>query len=108
MEIEKKQIDFLIEKFNNSKGKNNLKKIEDEKSKLIYYNLFFDSYQEMILNHEKFIFLNDINIHLDLEINTFMVYCNQDNNKKIIFETPHYSVINYDFPYADCKLLNLR
>jgi hypothetical protein len=107
MEIEKKQIDFLIEKFNNSKGKNNLKKIEDEKSKLIYYNLFFDSYQEMISNQKRFIFLNDINIHFDLEINTFMICCDHDN-KKIIFETPHYSVINHNFPNADWKLLNLR
>lgn len=97
--------ELLIQKFNDLNSIN-LKKIDDEKIKLLYYNLFFDSYQEIFYN--QFNFIDDINIYLHSDSNTIMVFIDQKNVKKIIFETPHYSIINSNHPSNNWKILKLR
>lgn len=96
-----KNANFLVIKF---KDKDNFKKIDDQKIKLSYYGLFFDLYSEMISN-ENYFFIDDINIYFDDKTNVFMI---SFKDKKIIFETPHYSIINYNYPNSDWKLLKLR
>jgi hypothetical protein len=98
--------EFLINKFSKIENKDNFKRINDLQSKLVYYNFFFDSYQEMF--QDKFNFIEDINIFLDIETNVFMVSVDDLKNKKIIFDTPHYTIINSNFPLNDWKLLKLR
>ena len=97
-----KYANFLVIKF---KDKDNFKKIDDQKIKLSYYNLFFDSYSEMFLNKDYFFFIDDINIYFDEKTNVLMI---SFEDKKIIFETPHYRVINNNYPDTDWKLLKLR
>lgn len=97
---------FLIQKFSNYQNKDNFKKINDLNSKLSYYNLFFDHYQEMFTG--EFSFIEDINIVLDLKTNIFMIFLDDLNNKKIIFDTPHYRIINFNFPSSNWKILKLR
>lgn len=103
-----KKADFLIKRFTNFNTKDNFKKIDDQKIKLLYYNLFFDSYPEMFSEKFNFTFVEDINIYLDNDTNTFMIYVDQNQNKRIIFETPHYSIINLNFPTNDWKILKTR
>ena len=97
-----KYAQFLMIKF---KDKENFKKIDNQKIKLSYYNLFFDLYQEIVSNKDYFFYLDDINIYLDEITNVFMI---TSDDKKIIFETPHYSIINTNYPDSDWKLLKLR
>lgn len=98
-----KTANFLIQKFSN---KDNFKKIDDLNSKLSYYDLLFDNYQHLF--SQNFIFVNDINILFDSITNIFMIYVDDLNNKKIIFDTPHYRIINFNFPSSEWKILKLR
>lgn len=100
------QADSLIKNFSNFQNKDNFKKIDDLSAKLSYYNLFFDHYQEMF--SDKFYFIEDINIVLDLKTNVFMIFLDDLNNKKIIFDTPHYRIINFNFPSSNWEILKLR
>ena len=100
------QAEILIKKFSNSQNKNNLKKIDNINSKLSYYNLFFDHYEEMF--SQDFTFVEDIDIVFDPDINVFMISLSDLNNKKIIFDTPHYRIINFNFPSSNWEILKLR
>ena len=98
-----KTANFLVQKFLN---KDNFKKIDDINCKLSYYDLFFDNYQDMF--SQKFTFVNDINIIFDSITNIFMIYINDLNKQKIVFDTPHYRIVNLNFPSSDWKILKLR
>lgn len=101
-----KKAHFLMTRFSKIKNKDSFKRINDLSSKLIYYNLFFDPYEEIFQG--QFNFVNDINIFLDTESNVFMISLSDPKNKKIIFDTPHYTIINSNFPRDEWKLLKLR
>ena len=100
------QAQILIQKFSNTQNKDNFKKIDNLNCKLSYYNLFFDHYEEMF--SQQFTFIDDINIVFDSQTNIFMISINDLNNKKIIFDTPHYRIINSNFPFSNWEILKLR
>ena len=97
---------ILIKKFSDIQNKDNFKKIDNLNCKLSYYNLFFDHYQQMF--SQDFTFVDDINIMFDSQTNVFMISLNDLNNKKIIFDTPYYQIINFNFPHSEWKILKLR
>ena len=101
--------DFLIKKFNDYQEKSNINEIEDQKVRLTYYSLFFDLYPELFNENFNFIYLDEIKILINKEINTFMVsFSEKGIIKKIIFDTPHYSIINHNFPINNWELLKIR
>jgi hypothetical protein len=100
---------FLIEKFDDYQKKSNINEIKDQKVKLSYYSLFFDLYPELFNQNFNFTYLDEIKVLINKEINTFMVYFSEKGIiKKIIFDTPHYSIINHNFPINNWELLKIR